>query len=480
MKGFIFFAHVYSWLIFTFPPDLAAQTAVPFPNYVVIGAFAHQKNAINFTDDARHQRFAARFEMNPNRNLYYVYVLTTDNREYAVAEALKLRTETKYFDTWVYSGVLGDVGPIVSGERPDQDFDPATGQRIESVKSEQNEISGTAHSLPVTNKTPRQVTIVSGGNGQVGPGDQVSLQQQAHTSQIPPGNSQVNMGKETSSDPQTVGNLSADPEQELLKATPQDSREEKHTSAVQGPPPKRISTEPLVTEEVVGKDFHFYLFRADNGARVEGDIDAIDFEKSRKMATYPANKAVAVRMPSGKLKQVSFICQVFGYRKLQKEFDPANPADDLYMDDMGSLVVPFELVRLQKGDIAIMYNVFFFKDAAVMRPESRYEVNNLLELLNENPSYKIRIHGHTNGNAGGKIIRMDKPDNFYSLSGTKQGVGSARKLSEERALVIKEYLVSSGVSEDRMEVKAWGGKKPIHDKHSVRANENVRVEIEIL
>jgi outer membrane protein OmpA-like peptidoglycan-associated protein len=150
------------------------------------------------------------------------------------------------------------------------------------------------------------------------------------------------------------------------------------------------------------------------------------------------------------------------------------------VDENGNLVVPFELVRLQKGDIAIMYNVFFFKDAAVMRPESRYEVNNLLDLLNENPSYNIKIHGHTNGNASGKIIRMDKPENFYSLSNTNQSFGSAKKLSEERALVIKQFLVSSGVSEERMQIKAWGGKKPIHDKHSVRAVENVRVEIEIL
>jgi outer membrane protein OmpA-like peptidoglycan-associated protein len=198
------------------------------------------------------------------------------------------------------------------------------------------------------------------------------------------------------------------------------------------------------------------------------------------MATYAANTQVKVIMPSGKSKQVSFLCQVFGYRKLQKEFDPANPAEDMYLDDKGNVVVPFELMRLQKGDIAIMYNVFFFKDAAVMRPESRYEVNNLLELLQENPSYKIRIHGHTNGNAPGKIIYMDKPGNFYSLSNTRQGGGSAKKLSEERALVIREYLISSGISADRMQVEAWGGKKPIHDKNSARAHENVRVEIEIL
>jgi outer membrane protein OmpA-like peptidoglycan-associated protein len=90
------------------------------------------------------------------------------------------------------------------------------------------------------------------------------------------------------------------------------------------------------------------------------------------------------------------------------------------------------------------------------------------------------IHGHTNGNATGKIIRMDVPGNFYSLSGTKQGFGSAKQLSEERANVIREFLIASGISPDRMNIRAWGGKKPIHDKHSVRANENVRVEIEIL
>ncbi|HEY9488005.1 MAG TPA: OmpA family protein, partial [Chryseosolibacter sp.] len=156
------------------------------------------------------------------------------------------------------------------------------------------------------------------------------------------------------------------------------------------------------------------------------------------------------------------------------------PAEDLYLDDKGALVVPFELVRLQKGDVAIMYNVFFFKDAAVMRPESRYEVNNLLDLLVEHPSYRICIHGHTNGNTSGKIIRMGKPGDFYSLTGTKHGVGSAKQLSEERAMVMREFLIEKGISADRMIVKAWGGKKPIHDKHSVRANENVRVEIEIL
>ena len=116
-----------------------------------------------------------------------------------------------------------------------------------------------------------------------------------------------------------------------------------------------------------------------------------------------------------------------------------------------------------------------------MIPESRYEVNSLLQMLKENPKYKIRIHGHTNGGAAGKIISKAKDsDNFFTLTNTVDGFGSAKKLSFERGNIIRDFLVAEGIDAARMQVKAWGGKKPIHDKHHSRAQENVRVEIEIL
>jgi outer membrane protein OmpA-like peptidoglycan-associated protein len=174
------------------------------------------------------------------------------------------------------------------------------------------------------------------------------------------------------------------------------------------------------------------------------------------------------------------VSKVFGYRKEQRKIDFDNPvSEDIVIDDSTNIVVPFPLVRLQKGDIAVMYSVFFFKDAAVMQPSSQYEVNSLLEMLKENPAYKIRIHGHTNGNSHGKIITASGT-NFFSLTDSKEGFGSARKLSEERAKVIREYLMSKGIPGERMKIKAWGGKRPIYDKIGPRAQENVRVEIEIL
>jgi outer membrane protein OmpA-like peptidoglycan-associated protein len=41
-------------------------------------------------------------------------------------------------------------------------------------------------------------------------------------------------------------------------------------------------------------------------------------------------------------------------------------------------------------------------------------------------------------------------------------------------------LIENGIAADRIEIKAWGGKKPLFDKHSVNAKRNVRVEVEIL
>ncbi len=206
----------------------------------------------------------------------------------------------------------------------------------------------------------------------------------------------------------------------------------------------------------------------------------IDVDRARKVASFKGNQNVVVRSMN-KSGNLSLVCEVFGYRKVQREMNFNKPQDsDGIVTEGNQIIVPFELVRLKKGDIAVMYSVYFFNDAAVMRPESRSEVTSLLEMMNENPAYKIKIHGHTNGGAAGKIVSMGESKKFFALDDTREGFGSAKKLSEERAKVMREFLISSGVDASRMQIKAWGGKRPIHDKEGIHARGNVRVEIEIL
>lgn len=372
-------------------------------NYVVIGAFAIHKNAVNFTAQASKLSLNARFEMNVNRNLYYVYVMSTNDHTQAIEEALRLRKESPYGDTWVYHGVLGQPGSTVKGK----DINPVTEQPVESI----------AVSDPSNPVSTEEAPIVT---------------------------------------------ISEEPV----------SQEE----------PKPLNKTKPEKTAVDGKKFFFKLVRADDQKQVEGDVNVIDAERSRKMGTYAGNQDVWLTDPKNKEGKISVVCEVFGYRKVQYDIIYDNPSlEGIEMTEDSATLIPFDLVRLQKGDIAVMYNVYFFKDAAIMRPESRYEVTSLLTMLQENQKYKIKIHGHTNGGAHGKIISLKVGnDNFFALNDTKEGVGSAKKLSQERAEVIRNFLISNGIAESRMEVKAWGGKRPIYDKHSPQAQANVRVEIEIL
>jgi outer membrane protein OmpA-like peptidoglycan-associated protein len=246
---------------------------------------------------------------------------------------------------------------------------------------------------------------------------------------------------------------------------------------------EEIAPEPIIEEETgTGNPFYFKLTRLVDQKPVMGSIDVINPDKAAKTSTHESNKNVRVPVVENKSGKVTLVAQAFGYRKYQRDITFLSPEKDsaVTVDQTGRTIVPMELVRLKKGDFAIMYNVFFFRDAAIMRPESKFEVNALTEMMKENPKCVIRIHGHTNGNHAGKIIfRGDTPE-YFSLTGSRDGFGSAKELSGARAEAIKEYLVSQGVEEKRLEVKAWGGKKSIHKKTSARAAENVRVEVEIV
>lgn len=227
------------------------------------------------------------------------------------------------------------------------------------------------------------------------------------------------------------------------------------------------------------------LVHSRNNRIIESDIEVIDTERSRLITKVKGNSYITLPDPKSKSGQLTLVCNAFGYRKVQHEINFKNTeadtlkpyvilADSFYM-------VKFDLIRLHKGDISTLYNVYFYNDAAIMLPESTFELNSLLQMLQDNPNYKITLHGHTNGNAHGKIIKIGPSKNFFALTDdVKNGIGSAKDLSRERAQVIKDWLVSQGIGPDRMVIKAWGGGRMIHDKESVHAKKNIRVEVEVI
>jgi outer membrane protein OmpA-like peptidoglycan-associated protein len=246
-----------------------------------------------------------------------------------------------------------------------------------------------------------------------------------------------------------------------------------------------VSTEQITLNTAAAKNYNFLFstYDARNHSKLAAKVEIVNPAKLQLISLADAHKVHTIEMLPGS-SSLLVIGQHFGYKKVERLIDLSNikgSSPDISLNG-DTIQVNFDMVRLKTGDVAIMYNVYFFNDAAVMRPESRYEVNHLLDMLRENDEYIIRIHGHTNGNNSGPIIRMrDNDTNFFELSrNNKTGRSSARELSKERANTIYRYLVSQGIDKKRMQTIGWGGRKMLYEQNDPNARKNVRVEIEIL
>jgi outer membrane protein OmpA-like peptidoglycan-associated protein len=227
------------------------------------------------------------------------------------------------------------------------------------------------------------------------------------------------------------------------------------------------------------------LINPTNNRIVEGDVQVVDTERGKLIVEVPGNEELLLPDPGTATGVLSLISDVFGYRRVQYEIDYDQPLvatrhqDIEFVDNI--LVINFELQRLSRGDRAILYNVYFYTDAAVMRPESIYELNSLVDMMRENPDYKIRLHGHTNDRYYGEMLLPGPDKEYFAI--TDEAIrknATAKTLSRERAETIKSYLVDQGIASSRVEVKPWGGKKPLYDRVGENAAKNVRVEVEIL
>jgi outer membrane protein OmpA-like peptidoglycan-associated protein len=243
---------------------------------------------------------------------------------------------------------------------------------------------------------------------------------------------------------------------------------------------KPTGTPPLKEANVL-----FYLYNPTNSEPIDGEVELIDGDVARLIKKVKAHEVIPMVDPKNKSGKVTLIGSSFGFRKVQHDFNlneikpDSLPEHIEWKDD--KYIIQFDLARLHRGDIETLYNVYFFNDAAVMMPESKYELNRLLEFMNSNEQYKIMLHGHTNGNARGKIVTMGPSKNFFELTkDVVDGSGSAKELSEARAQTIKAWLVSNGIADNRISIKAWGGNRMLHDKNSNNARRNVRVEVEVL
>ena len=219
---------------------------------------------------------------------------------------------------------------------------------------------------------------------------------------------------------------------------------------------------------------------------VAGTLQVVDLKKKSLVYNVQSNKTQKVPLFNEGGQQKLIIADIFGYRKQDFDLNLDNIINDstaqqvTIVDD--TIVINFEMQRLKKNDVAVAYNIFFYDDASVMLPKSTYELDQLLELMNENKNIKIRIHGHTNTSKLGKILYLEKGDNtFFRLTAkNKETFGPAKMLSKKRAETIKYYLQSKRITDDRIETEGHGGSQMLYPNNHPLAFKNKRVEIEIL
>jgi outer membrane protein OmpA-like peptidoglycan-associated protein len=159
-----------------------------------------------------------------------------------------------------------------------------------------------------------------------------------------------------------------------------------------------------------------------------------------------------VTLPVG--KDYAFNVNRRGYLFYSENF----PLSKNVPDSTYNIDIPLE--PLQTNATVILKNIFFDVNRYELKPESSTELDNIVELLKENPSLKIQINGHTDN--------VGKPaDNL--------------KLSNNRANAVIQYLIGKGVDAKRLSSKGWGETQPLADNSSEHGRaQNRRTEMKVV
>jgi outer membrane protein OmpA-like peptidoglycan-associated protein len=98
------------------------------------------------------------------------------------------------------------------------------------------------------------------------------------------------------------------------------------------------------------------------------------------------------------------------------------------------------MVPIEVGQTIKLNNVFFEAGLAELKSESFPELDRLATILNENSGIAIELAGHTD-NRGTKDV--------------------LQKLSEDRVKTVKQYLISKGIDQNRIDGYGYGASRPV-------------------
>lgn len=166
----------------------------------------------------------------------------------------------------------------------------------------------------------------------------------------------------------------------------------------------------------------------------------------------------------GRFNDSTFSFPIFGTAKYQitasaQGYNPRTVIVDPKDIDQQNQVLR-DIYLTPKGETVVLNHLIFAQGKADLDPKSYPELDEVVQMLKENPAMEIRLEGHTD-NVGNPKKNME--------------------LSQNRVDAVKKYMVSKGISKGRIETKAFGGSQPLKNEQTPEAKAlNRRVEMRIL
>ncbi len=178
------------------------------------------------------------------------------------------------------------------------------------------------------------------------------------------------------------------------------------------------------------------VYNAKTNKPLEASFDLIDLNTGNSIVrslSNPVNGEFLVCLPSN--MEYALNVSRPGYLFFSDHFDLKSntKVHEPYEKD-----VP--LMPIEAGSKVILKNIFFDTDTYTLKDESIIELKHILQFLNDNPTVKIEISGHT--------------DNVGSYKYNKT-------LSENRAHAVYDYLVSNGIDQIRLSYIGYAYDQPI-------------------
>ncbi len=174
----------------------------------------------------------------------------------------------------------------------------------------------------------------------------------------------------------------------------------------------------------------------ESGKPLCAKVELIDLENSTsaiKTETCWEKGEFLMCLPLG--KEYAFNISKEGYLFYSENFELKEVTDRI-----SPHILDVKLKKIKIGGSVVLRNIFFNTGSYELLPESRIELQKLIDFLGQNNTVNIEISGHTD-NVGSPELNQ--------------------KLSEKRAESVYNYLVVNGVARQRMKFAGYGLSRPI-------------------